>query len=148
MTNQEVFDTGKIIETFHYINQFDLENDYIGYLVQFNDIVYQLVATEHNILLNPNEEAILFTDNLDAVYSSIEAAMSEPIDFSFNTVDDINEKKDDDFYADDFVIKYKNKVIANTYGPNDWDQYGKFDDSNTNDSDNIDHNFIDFNSPW
>lgn len=148
MTNQEVFEIGKIIETFYYINEFDLENNYIGYLVEFNDIVYQIVTTEHNMILNPDEEAFVFTNNLNDVYSSIDAAMNEPIDFSFNTVDDINEKKDNDFYVDDFVIKYKNKVIANTYGPNDWDQYGKFDNSKSNGPDDIDHNFIDFNSPW
>ena len=148
MTNQEVFDNGRIIETFYYINQFDLTNDYIGYLIQVDDIVYQIVTTEHNILLNPHDEAILFTDNLEAVYSEIDNAINEPLKFSFDMDNDQIEKKDNDLYVDDFVIKYKGNVIANTYGPNDWDQHHKFDNSNSNNQDDTNHNFIDFNSPW
>ena len=104
MTNMEVFDRGKIIETFNYMDDFDLENSYIGYLIELNDIVYTVIATNHNMLIDPESEAEIFTTDINGVYSQIEQSMNEPLRIETKLVDDFEEKSD--IEVDDDVIKY------------------------------------------
>jgi hypothetical protein len=60
MTNREVYDIGRIIETFNYINQYDPYNTYIGYLVKVDNTVYEIVVNQHNMLVDPDEKASIF----------------------------------------------------------------------------------------
>ena len=60
MTNQEVYDMGRRIESFNYIDPYDLDNMYIGYLIKVDSIVYQVVVNQHNMIIHPNEKATIF----------------------------------------------------------------------------------------
>lgn len=151
MTNQEVFNIGKVLEVFNYLNPTDLDNNYIGYLIEIDRVIYQVIATEHNRLLNPDEPAHIFSDNSQALYDAM-MQTPEPI----QVLTSVPEEKDKDLYVDEYVIKYKGKVIANTYGPNDWDQYAQYtdeiaddenEDSKSNNS-NFQQNIQNFNTPW
>lgn len=68
MTNEEVYTHGRIVETFNYLNQFDLEGIYIGYLIKVDNITYQVIVNQHNMIQNPDEPAVIF--NIDGVASN------------------------------------------------------------------------------
>lgn len=154
----EVFDNGKIIEIFNYMDEYNFENTYIGYLIQIEDTVYQVIATQHNLLLNPEEEAIVFTTQLNDMYSDIKKSMQEPIKIETKLVDENEFDKKSDIEVDDYVIKYKGKVIAKRFtNETIFDQYKELDSwnednqstNNTNDNNgNIVNNITNFNTPW
>jgi len=155
MTNMEVFDRGKIIETFNYMDDFDLENSYIGYLIELNDIVYTVIATNHNMLIDPESEAEIFTTDINDVYSQIEQSMNEPLRIETKLVDDFEEKSD--IEVDDDVIKYKGRVVANRFtNESIFDQYKEIDawkridadEPNDGTNGNVNNTIIDFNRPW
>jgi hypothetical protein len=60
MTNREVYDIGRRIESFNYVNQYDLDNVYIGYLIQIENTIYQVIVNQYNIIVNPDEQAEIF----------------------------------------------------------------------------------------
>lgn len=155
MTNMEVFDRGRIVETFNYMDEYDFENTYIGYLIQVNDIVYQVIATQHNLILNPEEEAIVFTTELNTIYSDIEKSMQEPIRIETKLVNEDEFDKKSDVEVDEDVIKYKGKVIAKRFtNETIFDQYKEIDawknntDSQNGNSGTINNNIINFDTPW
>lgn len=155
MTNMEVFDKGKILETFNYMDDYDFENIHIGYLIQVNDTVYQVIATQHNLLLNPEEEAIVFTTQLNDMYSDIEKSMQEPIKIETKMVDENEFDKKSDIEIDDDVIKYKGKVIVKRFtNETIFDEYKELDswkndmEQQNGNSGTIDNNIINFNTPW
>lgn len=151
----EVFDRGKIIETFNYMGDFDLENSYVGYLIQLNDTVYQVIATKHNMLIDPEGDAEIFTTDINDVYYQIEQSMNEPLRIETKLVNDFEEKSD--IEVDDEVIKYKGRVVVNRFtNESIFDQYKDIDAWKRNDDDmpndgtkgDINNNIIDFNRPW
>lgn len=151
----EVFDKGKILETFNYMDDYDFENIHIGYLIQVNDTVYQVIATQHNLLLNPEEEAIVFTTQLNDMYSDIEKSMQEPIKIETKMVDENEFDKKSDIEVDDDVIKYKGKVIVKRFtNETIFDEYKELDswkndmEQQNGNSGTIDNNIINFNTPW
>lgn len=155
MTNMEVFDRGKIVETFNYMDDFDLENSYIGYLIQLNDIVYKVIATNHNMLIDPESEAEILATDINDIYSQIEQSMNEPLRIETKLVDDFEEKSD--IEVDDGVIKYKGRVVANHFtNESIFDQYKEIDawkiidDDGSNDgtNGNVNNTIIDFYRPW
>jgi len=155
MTNMEVFDKGKIVETFNYMDDYDFENIHIGYLIQVNDTVYQVIATQHNLLLNPEEEAIVFTTQLNDMYSDIQRSMQEPIKIETKMVDENEFDKKSDIEIDDDVIKYKGKVIVKRFtNETIFDEYKELDswkndmEQQNGNSGTIDNNIINFNTPW
>lgn len=155
MTNMEVFDKGKIVETFNYMDDYDFENIHIGYLIQVNDTVYQVIATQHNLLLNPEEEAIVFTTQLNDMYSDIQRSMQEPIKIETKMVDENEFDKKSDIEVDDDVIKYKGKVIVKRFtNETIFDEYKELDswkndmEQQNGNSGTIDNNIINFNTPW
>lgn len=155
MTNMEVFDKGKILETFNYMDDYDFENIHIGYLIQVNDTVYQVIATQHNLLLNPEEEAIVFTTQLNDMYSDIQRSMQEPIKIETKMVDENEFDKKSDIEIDDDVIKYKGKVIVKRFtNETIFDEYKELDswkndmEQQNGNSGTIDNNIINFNTPW
>lgn len=151
----EVFDKGKIVETFNYMDDYDFENIHIGYLIQVNDTVYQVIATQHNLLLNPEEEAIVFTTQLNDMYSDIQRSMQEPIKIETKMVDENEFDKKSDIEVDDDVIKYKGKVIVKRFtNETIFDEYKELDswkndmEQQNGNSGTIDNNIINFNTPW
>ena len=151
----EVFDRGRIIETFNYMDEYDFENTYIGYLIQVNDTVYQVIATQHNLILNPEEEANVFTTDLTGIYSDIERSMKEPIRIETKLVGDDEFEKKSDIEVEEDVIKYKGKVIVKRFtNETIFDEYKELDswkndmEQQNGNSGTIDNNIINFNTPW
>jgi hypothetical protein len=156
MNNMEVFDRGKILETFNYMDEYDFENTHMGYLVELNGIVYQIIATENNILINPESEASIFTSDINDVYSQIEKDMKEPIKIETRMVGDDYFENKSDIQVDDGVIKYKGNVIVNRFtNQTVFDEYKELDswknetsEQQTGNTGIVDNNIIDFNTPW
>ena len=152
----EVFDRGKILETFNYMDEYDFENTHMGYLVELNGIVYQIIATENNILINPESEASIFTSDINDVYSQIEKDMKEPIKIETRMVGDDYFENKSDIQVDDGVIKYKGNVIVNRFtNQTVFDEYKELDswknetsEQQTGNTGIVDNNIIDFNTPW
>jgi hypothetical protein len=153
----EVFDRGKILETFNYMDEYDFENTHMGYLIELNGIVYQIITTEHNLLINPESEAVVFASDINDVYSQIENSMKEPIQIQTQMVDDDYFGNKSDIQVDDDVIKYKGNVIANRFtNETIFDEYRELDSwknetseqQQTGNTGTIDNNIINFNTPW
>lgn len=72
MTAKDLFDSGKIIDTFIHINPDDLNNEYIGHLIQHGNSVYQVITDSNNNLVNPNNDAVMITDDIENLYTVAE----------------------------------------------------------------------------
>jgi hypothetical protein len=131
MTNQEVYDIGRRLESFNYINQFDLDNVYIGYLIQIENTVYQVIVNQHNVIINPDEQAVIFR----MVGSDSGKSLVNGVNSSFPFPDENREFIDDtDINIDPFEL------------------ISKFDDNGDiiqdTSADKLNTNFTDFNRPW
>lgn len=131
MTNQEVYDIGKKLESFNYINQYDLDNYYIGYLIQVENTIYQVIVNQHNLLIDPYEEAEVFRSfGLDGGKSLVNGINAH---FPFPNDDDDGEPKQN-LNVDPFEL------------------ISKFDDDGNvitdTSADKINVNLTDFNKPW
>jgi hypothetical protein len=129
MTNREVYDVGRRLESFNYINQFDLDNVYIGYLIQVDNTVYQVIVNQHNMIINPDDQAEIFriagSDGGRTLVDGINSSFPIPDNREFaNQIDDV-----DPF---ELMSKFDNdgNPVKNT------------------ESDNLNSNLIDFNRPW
>lgn len=123
MTNREVYDNGRIIETFNYINQFDPYNNYIGYLIKIDNTVYEIVVNQHNLLVDPDEKAVIFRieDNANEKRLIETMKISNPFNQD-QTVDDM------------FTFVDENDNVVSP--------------PKLNVDEVSDHNLIDFNRPW
>lgn len=68
MKSSELFSSGKIIDTFIHINPNDLENEYFGHYVQYENSVYEIIIDSNNNLVSPDSDARLITDDINKMY--------------------------------------------------------------------------------
>lgn len=123
MTNREVYDIGRIVETFNYINQFDPYNNYIGYLIKVDNTIYEIVVNQHNILFDPDEKASVF--RVEDTQNEKRLIETMQISAPFNN----NQTMEDMF---NFVDENDNVV----------------EPPKLNIEDIFDQNLIDYNRPW
>ncbi len=129
MTNQDVYDIGKRIESFNYINQYDLDNYYIGYLIQIENTIYQVIVNQHNLLVDPYGEAEVFR----SFGSDGSKSLVNGIDAHFPFPNDYGEPKQD-FNVDPFELISK------------FDENG--DEIKDTSANKMNVNLTDFNKPW
>ncbi len=79
MNNDYIFRNGKMIETFNFINHNDLNNDYIGHLIEYKNTVYQVVTDGKNKLIDPNEPAEIVSENINYIYDYMDELENSPI---------------------------------------------------------------------
>lgn len=123
MTNREVYDMGRIVETFNYINQFDPYNNYIGYLVKVDNTIYEIVVNQHNMLVDPDEKAVIF--RVEDTQNEKRLIETMKISAPFN-----QDQNMDDMFS--FVDENDNVI----------------DPPEINIEDISDKNLTDFNRPW
>lgn len=68
MKSKEVFNSGKIVDTFIHINPNDLYNEYVGYFVEYKNAIYEVITDANNILVSPESDARLITDDIGKLY--------------------------------------------------------------------------------
>lgn len=134
MTNQEVYDIGRRIESFNYINPYDLDNVYIGYLIQVDSIIYQVIVNQHNMIIDPNEEATIFRV-AGGPNNSLVNVMNTSVPFPSNMNEYLNQTDDDATIDPNTLL-------------NKFDADGNEIINRENEKDNINSNYSNFNSPW
>lgn len=68
MKSGELFRSGKIIDTFIHINPNDLENEYFGHYIQYENSLYEIITDSNNTVLSPDSDARLVTDDINKIY--------------------------------------------------------------------------------
>lgn len=134
MTNQEVYDIGRRIESFNYINPYDLDNVYIGYLIQVDNVTYQVIVNQHNMIIDPNEKATIFRIEGSSNVTNVNS-MNNSIPFPPNMSDYFNDTDDgSSIDSNSLLNKFDddgNEIINNEHSKN---------------NPNIDYSS--FNTPW
>lgn len=135
MTNQYVFDYGKVIDTFNYINVNDIDGEYIGHLIQFDSTVYEVIIHQSGGTLNPNDDARIVSENIDVIYNHIDEINDKPLNIK-NFVEE--EQKTDNVTIEDGKIFFNGMVIEPIY--NDvYENYEEhIDDYDNNNVNNFD----------
>ena len=108
MNNDYIFKNGNIIETFNFINEYDLNNDYIGHLVEYNNAVYQIVTDSNNKLIDPDEPAEIVSEHINYIYDYIDELENSPI--KFGTELNVPDMNDGAMMIDNSVI-YRGRII-------------------------------------
>ena len=128
MTNQYVFDSGKIIDIFNYIHPNDIDGEYIGYLVEFNNSVYEIIKHQRDGILNPDDTAELISDNLDSIYDYIDEINEKPLNIKNNIDESI--EHDDGLIIEDGKIFFNGRLIEPIYDDIEEDYNEYIDNSN------------------
>jgi len=135
MTNQYVFDYGKVIDTFNYINVNDIDGEYIGHLIQFNSTVYEVIIHQSGGILYPNDDARVVSDNIDVIYNHIDEINDKP----FNIKNFVEEgQQTDNVTIEDGKIVFNGMVIEPIYNDvyEDYEEHiDEYDNNNINNFD-------------
>lgn len=127
MTNQDVYNSGRITGTFNYINPYDPDNTYVGLLVKLDDNIYEVIVNQHSLLIDPDGQAVVIrTDTNETGGFTQTFNYSETLDKNDNTFDqNIDLSKIQEELGFDIKDYVGNQDIPA-----------------------INQKFIDFNSPW
>lgn len=103
MTNKEIFSRGKIIDKFIAVNPDDPDSDYTSCSVEYNNILYEVVVDKHNVVLNPDDDAFIISDNLkNLLETPVDEKADEPlIKFTFDKTD---LSDDSDFEFPNYIL--------------------------------------------
>jgi hypothetical protein len=82
MTNKFVFENGKLIENFNYINPDDPYSDYIGNLIEYDGILYEVVTDFTGKLLNSEHDARIVSHGISEIYDHIDYLNTKPLPVS------------------------------------------------------------------
>lgn len=80
MTNSELFKMGKIVELYNYVDPNDLDADYIGHLIVYDNKVYEVITDEKQVPLNPNGSPTLMSESLEDMYTAFRELQERPVD--------------------------------------------------------------------
>lgn len=105
MTNKFVFDKGKIVENFNYIRPDDPYNDYIGNLIDYGGILYEIVTDLNGTVIYPDDYAVVVANNgVKEIYDHIDYLNSKPLNISDKL--DNNTSFQGDVFIDEGRIYY------------------------------------------
>lgn len=149
VTNMEVFEFGKNLGSFNYMDHSIYDENCLGYLVEFENMIYQILVNTNNVLLDPEGEAIPFAPSLDDVKSSLIKKSKEPLKIETRTVDP-------DYFDTPSEFHKINYEVLNEYMQHKIETNSLFDDNEAEipkrdkggDSGPTLNNFLDFNRPW
>lgn len=160
MTNMEIYDLGKNLGSFNYMDSDSLDEKYIGYLIEYQNMVYQIITNQNNVLVNPEDDAIPFAPSLDHVKNELRKKINEPIEVKTVTVNPDYFNTDSEFHKIDYEVLNEymvNKIETNTLFDDNIDEIVSENysqnivkpKSNENgQSGSTFNNFVDFNRPW
>jgi hypothetical protein len=112
MTNQQVFNNGDVIERFNYINPLDFDNEYVGHLIQLNDVIYEVVCEQNGEILHPSENARIVSNGLTEIYDYCDYLHDKPLNISEPTIDE-DKMKNKIYPYDEVDILDNGNVIFN-----------------------------------
>lgn len=104
MTNKFIYSKGRVIENFNYILPDDPYNDYIGNLIDFNNTIYEIVTDLSGNVLNPDDDAIIVSSDIEKIYDHIDYLNSKPLNIS--DLSDSNSSFQGDVIIEDGRIYY------------------------------------------
>lgn len=108
MNTDYIFKNGRKLETFNFINENDLANDYIGYLIEYNQKVYQVITDDKGKLLYPDEPPEIVSENINHIYDFIDELENSPAIIGTDAI--IPDSSDDVNIVDGKLI-YRGRVI-------------------------------------
>lgn len=79
MTNQFIFDKGKVIENFNYILQEDPYNDYIGNLIEYDEKIYEIITDTIGKVVNPDLIPTALSNGVSEIYDHIDYINDKPL---------------------------------------------------------------------
>lgn len=151
MNTDYIFKNGRKLETFNFINENDLANDYIGHLVEYNQRVYQVITDDKGKLLYPDEPPEIISDHINHIYDFIDELENSPATIG---TDAIIPDSDDDVNIVDGKLIYRGRVIEPLPDYEDelnsWEEFVEDDnEKETNSRNEIDiEDYINTNTNW
>jgi hypothetical protein len=151
MNTSYIFKNGKMLESFNFINEDDLANDYIGHLIEYNDKVYQVVTNDKGNLLYPDEPPEIVSDHINHIYEFIHDLENSPAVIG---TDAIIQDSNDDVNIIDGKLVYRGRVIEPLPDYEDdlnsWDEFIEDEgDEETNSRNEIDiEDYDNNNTNW
>lgn len=79
MTNQFIFDKGKVIENFNYILQNDPYNDYIGNLIEYDEKIYEIITDTSGKVVDPDLIPTALSNGVSEIYDHIDYINDKPL---------------------------------------------------------------------
>jgi hypothetical protein len=148
----EVYERGKNLGSFNYMDDSDFDDSYMGYFIEYNNMVYQIIVTRHNVIVNPESQAIPFAPSLDYARNQIVKKSEEPISVETRIVDKNYFDNASEFHKIDYDLvaeKMENMLDSDT-------TFSEFFNIETDEiPTNINHknldvnnNSINFDRPW
>lgn len=79
MTNQFIFDKGKVIENFNYILQEDPYNDYIGNLIEYDEKIYEIITDTSGKVVDADLIPTALSNGVSEIYDHIDYINDKPL---------------------------------------------------------------------
>ncbi len=79
MTNQFIFDKGKVIENFNYILQDDPYNDYVGNLVEYDKKIYEIITDISGKVVDADLIPTALSNDVSEIYDHIDYINDRPL---------------------------------------------------------------------
>lgn len=79
MTNQFIFDKGKVIENFNYILQDDPYNDYVGNLVEYDKKIYEIITDISGKVVDADLIPTALSNDVSEIYDYIDYINDRPL---------------------------------------------------------------------
>jgi hypothetical protein len=155
----EIYEVGKNLGSFNYLNEYDPDGIYIGYFIEYGNMVYQIIVNQNNVLIDPEGQAIPFAPSLQHANNEVIKKSKEPIKIETHTVSNNHFDDQGEFHKinyDSVSAKMEN-VFEETFlneNPfeNEFDNFIESDYQNENLVKNkvtdVKTNAINFNTPW
>jgi hypothetical protein len=155
----EIYEVGKNLGSFNYLNEYDPDGIYIGYFIEYGNMVYQIIVNQNNVLLDPEGNAVPFAPSLQHANNEALKKSKEPIKVETHTVSDDYFNNQGEFHKINYDIvdeKMENLFEETFLNENSFEnEFDNFSDSEyqnenvvKNKVTDIKTNVINFNTPW
>ncbi len=108
----DVYNNGNKLETYGYIHADDMYGRYLGHLIEYRGMIYEVVTDMNDVLLDPTGIPVLISPDMKTLINDIEIKKETMPEVIVNyDYDDKSNENTDDLVIDSGLIYYKGNII-------------------------------------